>query len=667
MEERIRSLPVRLPIEVDESLISYLVRLSIVNKLPTPTFLYNNALHFFGADSADFYLALEELTLCSAERLYASTWHSIAHHFDFLDEGQAREISLHSRKYRLWKTDHIYKPHFLNRDVIAYCPQCLASKPYHRLTWIPRLSALCVDHNCTLVTKCPNCKGKVDIPDVVLKSCKYCGFNLAYTHFHLEDGESAGAQIQRFILEIIHQSPDWNVVPGSLLELVPKEIHYPIIFGLYIGISKIKCKLPIYSLSSWVNEQLRHIRDDSEYPEIRFCTLATAAEALLDWPRGFRRLMKATAIGTSRGVTGALANDLGGFYPDVMENYWGDERFDLIMNEFKKFTYEYYTYPPIIAFMRRRAADIQRTNKNGSSPTEENHENNLNPESKVAPVGKDLGQEQALVLLDAKSVQIEIKPEVRNDRLNRSPGCRAFTISSAAEFLETTPGTIEDYLHLGILEIDNGPQISENTETFISCSSLQTLITLVNAYRENRPRTKSFSPSTVVDLILTAPMTQIRGLVSTHKNETGSSSLLFLEHGDVQKVPDWGSQPFYTLTEISQILNIEVAEVEMLADATALKSCQMEDGQMVFKPASLTKFLDNYVDRAQAKEILGVWGERIDWYISRHRLNPLRPLGINIPYFSKTEVLALAKYYQTVIEPRTETMLRRYKDKAAKD
>ncbi|MFJ7565550.1 TniQ family protein [Herminiimonas sp. NPDC097707] len=59
---------------------------------------------------------------------------------------------------RVYFNDHVYLPSLMYRpEGSAFCPQCLAEKPYLRRIWSLKILDVCPTHRCDLIVFCPVC------------------------------------------------------------------------------------------------------------------------------------------------------------------------------------------------------------------------------------------------------------------------------------------------------------------------------------------------------------------------------------------------------------------------------------------------------------------------------------------------------------------------------
>ena len=80
-----------------------------------------------------------------------------------------------------------------------FCPLCLQTAPYHRLSWTPIAAALCLEHACLLVDRCPRCQRRLTIADIVRQHCWPCQADLSAAPAVLVTGDALGVLAQQAI------------------------------------------------------------------------------------------------------------------------------------------------------------------------------------------------------------------------------------------------------------------------------------------------------------------------------------------------------------------------------------------------------------------------------------------------------------------------------------
>ncbi len=156
----IKPFNIRFDIDREESLISFLYRLSIANHYTSPKMIGDSlGIKWWGMPLNMFdENVCEELSLLSAldkGNLYSRSYHSI---LKGLEENQ----------YKMW---------FL-RTHTKYCPKCLVEKRIHHYLWGLRPVSLCKKHAAVLLNECKNCKRKIQINSLIYGKCNSCNFSL---------------------------------------------------------------------------------------------------------------------------------------------------------------------------------------------------------------------------------------------------------------------------------------------------------------------------------------------------------------------------------------------------------------------------------------------------------------------------------------------------------
>ena len=124
---------------------------------------------------ADSFAQLEQLTCIPAEALFAASGHAFAPAFRLphqlaqcLDERKPGGKPLLPRTQRCLRSER----------AAQYCPACLQTGAFHRLRWIPRAAAICLEHGCLLVDTCPYCQKHLSIRAIVSRQCPACQADL---------------------------------------------------------------------------------------------------------------------------------------------------------------------------------------------------------------------------------------------------------------------------------------------------------------------------------------------------------------------------------------------------------------------------------------------------------------------------------------------------------
>jgi len=128
----------------DESLVSFILRLTQLNHLKNPTQLLK---YFTGSTTkpptVKHIIRIAELTCCSTSE--------ISQLFGF--EWSTNELGL-ARKIN---NEYITKPYFISSRYLAYCPKCIEEENYLRSYWEFTFLKACPTHKIYLIDKCPLC------------------------------------------------------------------------------------------------------------------------------------------------------------------------------------------------------------------------------------------------------------------------------------------------------------------------------------------------------------------------------------------------------------------------------------------------------------------------------------------------------------------------------
>lgn len=182
------SLPLlcRSPLQPGESLLSLLVRLSQLNRFPLPTMVMQICRERLRQPTnkkidrlfnTETFRVLTELVRIEADELYAASVHRFAstitpsdYKFEYVVLPSGQEVLLAGKNF--------LRNNIRSDNDLQFCPLCLAESAYHRLCWMPLASAVCLDHKCLLVHRCPRCQKNIHIEDILNTHCCNCYFDL---------------------------------------------------------------------------------------------------------------------------------------------------------------------------------------------------------------------------------------------------------------------------------------------------------------------------------------------------------------------------------------------------------------------------------------------------------------------------------------------------------
>lgn len=183
-----RPLLCRSPLFPDESLSSYLARMTTANCYQPASLLRiicSKQLAKLGLKDrlpypryAETFDILSSLTGASPRDLanasphrfaQAPIWAAMNSEEILLSDGQPlRLLNGHVRSTRLRKD-----------GAVQFCPSCLHEAAYHRLIWMPVEQTACPRHQCLLMNRCPGCSGQLSVLEIVQHRCSRCDADLA--------------------------------------------------------------------------------------------------------------------------------------------------------------------------------------------------------------------------------------------------------------------------------------------------------------------------------------------------------------------------------------------------------------------------------------------------------------------------------------------------------
>ena len=187
--------------------------------------------------------------------------------------------------------------HLRSSAAAQFCPRCLQATAYHRLNWVPRAVAICLDHLCLLADHCPRCGKHITVVEVVNQHCFKCQADLRHTPQVSILRDKRGIQSQQVI-------QSWFKVANSPDEVIAV-CHFP---------SSLSCVL--YPLLCLIAQQL--LKGQAEWPNLPrpLNDLATSIKVIIkphqrltstqayhlyqaaftglrNWPNGLRQLLNA--------------------------------------------------------------------------------------------------------------------------------------------------------------------------------------------------------------------------------------------------------------------------------------------------------------------------------------------------------------------------------------
>jgi hypothetical protein len=228
------------------------------------------------------------LTKISAEELFAASDHRFASILNLPE--QTKSIMMPDENHRERVTRATGQRHIRSSSAAQFCTLCLSDSAYHRLSWIPVASTICLKHKCLLVVQCPQCSKKVSVTEIIAAKCKACNFDLREAPYVSVADDVLGIlsqQVIQYWLSIAPKPPLStcrklpNCLPNSIYHLLD-------IFRICLLIcQKQWSKLPtsFSDLPLLIQEKLS-IRSRMT-PYTSYYLFRAAFTGIWNWPKGF--------------------------------------------------------------------------------------------------------------------------------------------------------------------------------------------------------------------------------------------------------------------------------------------------------------------------------------------------------------------------------------------
>jgi hypothetical protein len=170
------------------------------------------------------------------------------------------------------RSRYFHKDHFAH-----FCPACLRDALYHRSIWIPLDVTACLNHACLLVDHCGFCNELVSVQDIVGGRCNQCGENL-------ENTPSRSIRDKPFELFVQGTLQAWWGVPHQAISTAWSLPVQPIsiLYRVFEGFKN--CLIDKQQVEQHL-ELTEALLDQHE-----ICVAAFGC--LINWPQGFCDLLK---------------------------------------------------------------------------------------------------------------------------------------------------------------------------------------------------------------------------------------------------------------------------------------------------------------------------------------------------------------------------------------
>ncbi|MBZ0283498.1 MAG: TniQ family protein [Anaerolineae bacterium] len=349
----------RPPLMPHESLSSYVYRLAVANYYePVSMFTglirvetNGDRLSIDQVTHPKVYHRLSLLTGIDIENLHRATSHRFApiltppnQHIGSLVVDFSVSLPIMSRGI---STSHIRS--MFGRQ---FCPLCLKDAAYQRVNWLPMAAAICLEHQCLLVTACPSCGQQIMSEDICQARCKRCLTNLSEAPVisvkHDELGLLSQEVIQSWLMGVQGKDEEYG------LPLQSPRTLFRVMDGLRLtsllpGPEWIYLHRPPNNIDTL--EPVNH-KKSSLTPAQSYSLFATAFKTLMDWPSNFYAFLDAYQARNGRTQNRVIYDDFGTFYATWLERRWRDSEMIFVQDTFNDYLVEF--YPPSLALLRSK-------------------------------------------------------------------------------------------------------------------------------------------------------------------------------------------------------------------------------------------------------------------------------------------------------------------------
>ena len=347
-------LPRRSPLLSGESLPSYVARLEALNHYPASTLNWlcrQAVVQETGLTQDDVarprqavtFAQLEALTGLTGAELFAASDHVLTQTLTPPEESQPL-LTLSDGSIYMMVNRYTCQRRLHSANGAQFCPHCLREAAYHRLSWSPVASTLCLQHHCLLLSHCPACGHAVSVREIVRKECRQCQADLSAASVVSLAHDAAGLNAQ-------HWLQFWLGVAAKPLPLAAETWPEVAPMALYRFMEGLRHCLvarqadwsylrePLAGLSELIPETIDHhqaLSTTSSYYLGR-----VVFQAVQDWPHGFHRFLDAYRRPQR---WGRMSTSLGACWGTLFERWiqsaWLCPEFEFVQQAFRDYLWD---------------------------------------------------------------------------------------------------------------------------------------------------------------------------------------------------------------------------------------------------------------------------------------------------------------------------------------
>lgn len=177
-----------------------------------------------------------------------------------------------------------------------FCPRCLKAAPYHRLSWVPRVVAICLEHQCVLLDRCRHCYRPISIKGLVTQQCEDCKADLRRMRAVSVAKDALGLLSQQLIQCWLAVANALDRVSNPPLPAQPPEVLYDLLDNLAQRLLEGQAAWaqlpdPLRGLANPIAASITG--QQSLTPGQAYFLYRSAFAGLLNWPQGLFELLDA--------------------------------------------------------------------------------------------------------------------------------------------------------------------------------------------------------------------------------------------------------------------------------------------------------------------------------------------------------------------------------------
>ena len=386
----------RSPLLSGESLASFLVRLSLLNRYQSPHTVISIAQERLAKKDVltrptctETYQVLQQLTKLAAPTLYQATPHIFTGALT-LPGDEVMTVKLPNGAMVPLLPAGPLRRHLWLTHRTAYCPACLKKGLYHRLAWVVWAVTTCLEHRCLLVRGCQACQTFLRIEDVVRGRCPQCRFDLTQAvavdisqdtfglFAQTTLGTWFGVDLEANIGHDVSQNgvqatwPQW----AASMPQQTRSVLYRLVTGIQRALLDLNPEWTFWHEVGVCRPSPADLVDRRAgllglTTEMAYLSLVTAFKAVVNWPDGFYALLDAYQRRHGRSVTHNFPQDFGALYRLCLAGYWSSRRFQFVQDAFDHYLVANYPLTESLFFSRRYRTTPQLAGRLPCMPADE--------------------------------------------------------------------------------------------------------------------------------------------------------------------------------------------------------------------------------------------------------------------------------------------------------